>query len=287
MTNTMETRHPLGIHNTYWVSTNADNITLTRNKEAIVHPFMAPLIEALQLKRPSWEFEARGYGGSTPSTDQAIHSAFYIYDNGEELCRIDRGYVNGAYAYEARSPRISAKRHIGLSKRSKNLKTIASEILKQVYPLTLDEIANKQYSRAYDAAQQVTHSIRREHSSNLGLLSVSMLAYLSSGGRWSEFEAAIDTPAVMQAKARHFSLTEDLRAAADINKDHTVLVERPRDIVVKPVNGAAYSSSLEALPDHMKTSLALLKMSDVNTLVNGVGVRVEADTFYIINREEV
>ena len=70
------------------------------------------------------------------------------------------------------------------------------------------------------------------------------------------------------------------------DRPHTVLIERPRDIIVQPFGKDAYSCSLESLSDHMKTALALLKMTDVNTIIEGAGVRTDEDTFYILDKKE-
>jgi hypothetical protein len=89
----------------------------------------------------------------------------------------------------------------------------------------------------------------------------------------------------MRAKEAYRDLAESARVAADIgNAHHILLIERPRDIVIKPFDGAAQSTSLDALSDHIKTSLALLKMTELDTLIDGVGVRTADDTFYILTK---
>jgi hypothetical protein len=76
--------------------------------------------------------------------------------------------------------------------------------------------------------------------------------------------------------------------AADIgNAHHILLIERPRDIVIKPFEGAAQSTNLDQLSDHIKTSLALLKMTELDTLIDGVGIRTADDTFYILTKGEI
>jgi hypothetical protein len=62
MSNINKVKHPLGMHNTYWPVASVDVSNTERAKESIVHPFMVPLIEAIQVKRPHWEFEATGMG---------------------------------------------------------------------------------------------------------------------------------------------------------------------------------------------------------------------------------
>ena len=288
MTNVSKTKHPLNVHNTYLTyATGADAVVVDRANDSIVHPFMVPLIEALQLKRPHWEFEANGFGsrGVGEYINNVLHDSFTVYDNGAKLGNIEREYQRDSHVYAAGNHRINAKRQVGVRKKSKHLKVIVSEILKEFYPLTLNEIANEKSRQAINAMQQATYKDRRAHANNVDLLRDSMLAYLTSGDRWAEFEATQDKPSIMQAKAAYHTLAESARVATDFTREpHTVLIERPRDIIVQPFGKDAYSCSLESLSDHMKTSLALLKMTDANTIIEGAGVRTDGDTFYILDK---
>jgi hypothetical protein len=285
-------KYPLDVHNTYWPSYD-DAASEERAGRSKVHPFMVPLIEALQHKRPHWEFEAASsgnvnYGDATNENPTVLHSSFDIYDNGEKIGGIYREYKGSGTVYAARSHRISAKRQIGTSKMSKHLKTIVSEVLKECYPRTLVEIADEKYKKSQEAMQQATYKDKRAHMHSVDLMRDSMLAYLTSGDRWAEFEAAADKPSIMQAKSTYHTLAENARVASDIAvAHHILLIERPRDIVIKPFDGAAHSTSLDGLSDHIKTSLALLKMTEVDTIVEGVGIRTAEDTFYIVIKKEV
>ena len=284
-------KYPLDVHNTYWPS-YSDAVSQDRAGRSKVHPFMVPLIEALQHKRPHWEFEASS-AGNVNYTDGAnenpivLHTMFDIWDNGEKLGSIYREYKGSGAVYAARSHRIAAKRQIGTSKMSKHLKTIVSEVLKECYPRTLVEIADEKYKKSHELMKQATYKDRRDHMHSIDIMRDSMVAYLASDGRWAEFEAVPDKPNVMQAKAMYTTLAQKARVAADLasTPDHMVLVERPRDFIVKAFDKPPYSSSLDALPDHVKTALALLKMADNNTIIEGIGIRTAEDTFYIITKK--
>ena len=280
-----KTRKLLNVHNTYYTVASVDPAAIERAKDSVVHPFMVPLIEAIQHKRPHWEFEARGFGnrGIGDDFNLVLHHTFDIYDNGEKLGYIEKDYNRGASVYAAGSHRINAKRQVGTRKMSKHLKVLAAEVLKEFYPRTLEEIATDKYKQAFNAMQQATYRDRRASTQNIEKLYEPMLAYLTSGDRWAEFLAVQDRPIVMQAKAEYHSLAESARVAKDIGgAHHVLLIERPRDIIVKPFDGAAHSTNLDQLSDHIKTSLALLKMTEKDTLIDGVGVRTADDTFYVL-----
>lgn len=291
MSNASKTKHPLNVHNTYMVyATGSDHIILERARDSIVHPFMVPLIEALQLKRPHWEFEARGFGdrGTGDNVNQVLHDTFDIYDNGERIGNIEREYQRGSHVYAAGNHRINAKRQVGMRKKSKHLKVIAAEILKECYPLTITELAAEKYKKSFNAMQQATYKDKRAHMHSVDLLRDSMLEYLTSGDRWAEFEAVKDKPSIMQAKEQYHTLAEKAEAASHIAiAPHIMLVERPRDFVIRLADGVAQSTSLDQLSDHIKTSLALLKLTEANTIIEGVGVRTDDDTFHILTMEGV
>jgi hypothetical protein len=280
-----KTIYKLNLHNTYYTVAGVDNAATERAKDSIVHPFMVPLIEAIQHKRPHWEFHGRGFGtrGIGDEVNHVLHDNFDIYDNGEKIGNIEKDYHGGTTVYAASSHRINAKRLVGMRKKSKHFKVIAAEVLKECYPLTLDELANEKHKKAFTAMQQATYKDRRAHTRNVELLHEPMLAYLTSGDRWAEFLAVQDKPEVMRAKEAYQSLAESDRVAKDIaSAHHILLIERPRDIVAMPFGGAAQSTNLDALSDHIKTSLALLKMTEMDTIIDGVGIRTADDTFYIL-----
>jgi hypothetical protein len=285
MTNVNKVKHPLGMHNTYWPVATVDASNTDRAKESIVHPFMVPLIEALQVKRPHWEFEASSMGtrGVGEYSQNVLHSTFDIYDNGEKLGTIYREYRGDSNVYAARSHRISNKRQIGTSKMSKHLKTIVSEVLKEMYPRTVTEIADEKYKTSFEAMRQATYKDKRVYLHTVDTMRDAMLAYLTTGGRWDEFEAVEDKPDIMKAKTTYRTVADNARVADDlVRADHVVLIERPRDIIVKGSNGLSHTSSLELLPDGVKTKLALLKMGETGTIIPEVGIRTGDDTFYIL-----
>lgn len=289
MSNVNKVKHPLGVHNTYWPVASVDASNTDRAKESIVHPFMVPLIEALQVKRPHWEFASTNGGnrGVNEYSQNVLHSTFDIYDNGERLGTIHREYRGSSNVYAAKSHRISNKRQIGTSKMSKHLKTIVSEVLREMYPRTVTEIADEKYKTSFEAMRQACYKDKRTYMHTVDTMRDAMLAYLTTGGRWDEFEAVADKPNVIKAKTTYRTVADNARVADNISRsDHVVLIERPRDIILKGSNGLSHASSLESLPDDTKTKLALLKMGETGTIIPEVGIRTGDDTFYILLKQE-
>lgn len=276
-------KYPLGLHNTYWKS--SDDATMQdRAGRSKVHPFMAQLIEALQVKRPSWEFEATGYGtvNHNGEINDILHSSFDIYDNGEKLASIDKEFKGNGHVYAVRNHRLVAARERGLWTTRKNLKDITAVILKNVYPHTIAEIAEAKYKSSHSAAQSAAYKTRNVHTRAVERLALPALEFLSS--QWDAFMAVptgnSDTDGV---KGTYFEIRANAEAAKSFATDpHWVVVERPRDVIVQPIGEPAYACSLESLPDKVKMALGLLKLTDKDTLIADIGIRTDVDTFYIL-----
>lgn len=283
------TKYPLGMHNTYWPSFD-DAVTQDRGKRSKVHPFMVPLLKVLQIKRPNWEFVATGAGSTNydGNNDAAVlHSDFDIYDNGEKLASLTREHRNGP-VYSVKSHRISAARQRGTWKFSKNLKDITGVILKNVYPSTITEIADRQYRASTSAANGASYKARNEYTRIVSKLSEPALRFLTP--QWDAFMAVSDKdPGVAAAKEKLFAAHDDAQASKAFMgiTPHWMVVERPRDVIVKPSpDKPAYTCSLESLPDQVKMALGLLKMADKDMIINDIGIRTDTDTFYILYDEE-
>lgn len=276
--------YPLDVHNTYWPSYD-DADSLRRAERSKVHPFMVPLIEALQVKRPNWEFEASGYGTVNHSGElnNIIHSLFDIYDNGEKLASIDKEFKGGGHVYSVKNHRLSAVRQRGSWTSRKNLKDITAVILKNVYPHTVAEIASARYHASHSSAQSASYRARQLHTRAIERLAEPALTFLSS--QWDAFMAVPSgNPSVDEAKEKFFELRDNAEAAKVFTSSpHWVVVERPRDFIVQPVGKEAYACSLESMPDQVKMALGLLKMTEKDTLINDIGVRTDVDTFFILH----
>jgi hypothetical protein len=276
--------YPLNVHNTYWPSYD-DAVSQDRAGRSKVHPFMAQLIEALQVKRPNWEFEASSYGTVNHSgeVNDILHSSFDIYDNGEKLASIDKEFKNNGHVYAVKNHRLVAARERGLWTNRKNLKDITAVILKNVYPHTVAEIADAKYKASHSSAQSASYKARQLHTRAIERLAAPALEFLSS--QWNAFMAVpTGNTHADEAKEKFFELRDNAEAAKVFaTSPHWVVVERPRDFIVQPVGKEAYACSLESMPDQVKMALGLLKMTEKDTLINDVGVRTDVDTFFILH----
>lgn len=281
-------KYPLGLHNTYWKG--SDDATMqARAGRSKVHPFMAQLIEALQVKRPSWEFEATAYGtvNHNGEINDILHSAFDIYDNGEKLASIDKEFKGNGHVYAVKNHRLTAARERGLWTTRKNLKDITAVILKNVYPHTVAEIAEAKYRMSHNTAQTATYKTRQVHTRAVEMLALPALDFLSS--QWDAFMAVpTGNSTVDETKEKYFEARANAEAAKSfMTNPHWVVVERPRDVIVQPVGKEAYACSMESLPDKVKMALGLLKLTEKDTLIADIGIRTDVDTFYILYNPEV
>lgn len=277
----------LDTHNTYWAAWD-DEYNEERAGRSKVHPFMLPLIQQLQLKRPTWEFHASTNGNVNHSGDinHILHDSFDIHDNGEVLASITREYMGSSNVFSVRNHRLAAARNRGSWTKRKNLKDMVPLIIKQVYPRTVSEIAHDKYKTSLSSANSTGYRARQLHTRAVERLSLPALSFLAS--RWEEFMAAPTGNSMAdEAKANYFELLENAEASRMLETSpHWVLVERPRDIIVQTKDKEAYTCSMESLPDQVKMALGLLKMADKDTLINGIGIRTDVDTFFILYNSE-
>jgi hypothetical protein len=59
------------------------------------------------------------------------------------------------------------------------------------------------------------------------------------------------------------------------------------DYAIQKGNDAPTIKASEQLPDYMRRAVGLLKLVEDNQVIHGVGYRANANTFMVINKEEV
>lgn len=279
---TQKVNYPLDVHNTYWLG--YDDISgQDRASRSKVHPFMVPLIQELQRKRPTWEFHAGTNGNINHSGDvnEVLHTDFEIYDNGELLASITKEFRGSGYIYSVKNHRLAAARKRGVWTNRKHLKDMVPLILKQVYPRTASEIAEEKYKNSRSSVQALNYKAGNAYRVCLTSLAEPALDFITP--HWDKFLEAASPSNISEKKQNFHFLRDESRAAhALVMGPHWLIVERPRDVVVKQgADKEAYTSTLESLPNPVKMAMGLLKMTEPDTVVDGVGVRTSADTFYI------
>lgn len=285
-------RVPLNIPGTFYEGT-PDIIATPRVANGVVRPFMAPLIEALLRKHPTWQFVTSGYGEAVGSG--YYHSRFVIFDHGAELGWVDRenNWRTSVESYAFDNHRLSAKRSRGAYTKTKDLNKALKLINDNIYGLTLAEITRKFRSGASSTVSQHSSRMWRGYVENRNELADTMVNFVAK--RWEEFSAisltdkesgarqsllasleryrgmlAIEQSRIHDNGAILFCFGDQYYVQADTNREHT----------------AAGPFTLDNLSSKMKTALAMLRLVPVGEMVDHIGVRVEDNLFYIANIDE-
>lgn len=250
----------------------------------------AEYVDRLMKARPRWQFicQANYYPGDNPLTVKELS----VYEEGVNLGRIwvehDWRTNEPRYCYTSPRQRKAASDNRGKrgSSYSTKIPTAVKGILKMFYlPTPAERIA--------EAASKI-HVVSGSHlSTAMGNLNraqsqIQRAAYERALEDWdairgllNEDVAAIDLPAIVNAREEAGHLATAVSAGhgriVRIESNGSYLVGRRLDN-----NYAMVVYDDANLPDKLRTNLGLLKMVENDTALPGIGVRVDAATFFIV-----
>lgn len=282
---------PMDMYNAFRECEQGDETSI-RNVGARVHPFMRPLVEGLAKKHPTWHFVSRNYGESV-NGNYYQYSKFTIMEHGEELGWVNREkhWRTHEESYTFDGPRMRSKRSRGNYTRTKDLKKALKLINTDVYGRTLAERAESARElgprKAFSAAYRVKATYERE-----ALILQNPLVQFALDN-WDTFAAR--TP----ENAQHARAMAALKDGYEANRGTAPISEsvaHKKGVTVLEVRDAYYALpdrvpdaiqpyTLDTLPEKLKLGVAMLKLVEDDTLVAGIGVRVDRSTYYIADGE--
>jgi len=284
---------PLGVYNTY-VEIADDHPLLERAKAASVHPKLEPLFAMLSKARPTWEFVSdgppNGYTGST-----VYYNALKVYEDGELLGHIEMGYFRGETTHGATNKRISSARERSSFAYTKDTKKLASIILKNFYPKTIDEALGESAERTQNAIFQLTRNANNTYGASRHSIDPAMKTFMLD--RWDEFISTLGNPVLVAAAERYkgsFDLMDGANLLTDVLASKRgageLLMARGDKFLLREYKAGGKENedrrvSLDDLSDATKGKLALLKLVEKGEAVADVGVRVTDDTYFIAHKE--
>ena len=264
---------------------------LPRNAAARVDTFIAPLLAELSKKRPAWQFVSSGWGDLSNCGTHYSYHRFTIMEDGEELGWVDKDkdWRSGGYKYEFDGPRLRASRTRAKAQVTKDLKKAVKTILGGIYALTLTERMSIARKEANSKTDKAVYPIQRDYRQCRDVLSASMVSFVLDN--WEAFSAyTMPDPATERARDTLRDRYERLLAAeaaesAKRNGLGAVVVERGNAMYVEYDNkqGQFHHTTVDKLPDNLKLGVAMLKLVEPETMVDYVGVRVDAKTYYVFS----
>lgn len=264
---------------------------LPRNTDARVDTFIAPLLAELSKKRPAWQFVSSGWGDLSNCGTHYSYHRFTIMEDGEELGWVDKDkdWRSGGYKYEFDGPRLRAGRSRAKAQVTKDLKKAVKAIAANIYALTLTERMSIARKEANSKTDKAVYPIQRDYRHCRDVLSASMVSFVLDN--WEAFLAyTMPDPATERARDSLRDRYERLLAAeaaesAKRNGLGAVVVERGSAVYVEYDNkqGQFHHTTVDKLPDNLKLGVAMLKLVEPETMVDYVGVRVDAKTYYVFS----
>lgn len=284
-------RRDMGMYNCV-VECDVGDRDLDRYVYAVVDERVEMLLADLSRKRPQWVFVTFGYGN--PHLD-GIHrnfSSFTIEDDGEVLGTIEteKDWRNGETVFCLHNKRLNSKRERNGPTKTRKRDKAGKLILANYYLKTIPELASEAASKTSALLDKIKRDVIYLHDRTIGGLGAALSRVL------------VDYPEITEQVRRHLPHTEasKLDALPDVcgrkRAVHTIWKElgtkkgvtiRVRGskyhVIWAGASDAIHSFDQDAVPEHIRQGIGMLKLMNPEELIEDVGVRVDANTFFLIN----
>jgi hypothetical protein len=251
----------------------------------IVHEEIQPVLDILMRERPLWRFKSRQ---TWPVDGVWRVTRFSIFDGDEELGVLyyEPHWRDHSSQYVFDNFRLTKERSSSRKPFSSKPDIAAKRILKAFHLKTPKERAAEAHTATRtvvaDAVNEAEWAVRRLKAQmekelfryaldNWGILKVAL---------GSEFEKA-DFPALMQAYTDAHNLHTMQNCVVRVEANDTYLISRHHN--------DSYQAEVHTnatLPDKLRGPLGLLKMLEEKQMVAGLGLRVNHNTFLILDGTE-
>lgn len=274
------------------VSINRNPAFVTPTTRFVVHDRMLPLIEELCKHRPQWTFKSLN---ASINTDVVAAHHFDVYENGQTLGEIsvESGYrvdIGSVTYYRYDNPRLTHKRQRGIWNKTSKLDLAVKNILKAFHAKTLAETIVEVERQIEVKLNENTRTANADFDSGFRRMGAFITGYVMK--HW-------DTIAP-ELKARGAPVPDDLpeRLATRKEAEATELAYRDKEGFTVITRGSDYImvrgfgderetevKSSEQLTDNIRRNLGFLKLSEGSRIIPNVGVRLNENTFFVIDKE--
>ena len=257
-------------------------------REVILHPGMQPVLDRLFKERPTWRFKStQSFFGSATAKVTDLD----IYDGDEKLGRlwIEHHWRDGTLRYNFDNSRLSRARQRGDVSYTTKPDVAAKRIIKTFHLKTPTERAIESYGDVRKAVQQVWGDANWPYRRAKGVIEGELFAYAIRN--WETIAphlgpdaAKIDLPALFEAD----------REASDLS----TAFESPLGVVVRIESNGVYTISRKEsstydvqtltdaqLSEHLRGALGLLKLVQDGAHIDGVGLRVHANLYFVMDKK--
>lgn len=257
-------------------------------REVILHPGMQPVLDRLFKERPTWRFKSTQnfFGSATAKvTDLAI------YDGDEKLGRlwIEHHWRDGSTRYNFDNFRLSrARQRSGVSYTTKP-DVAAKRIIKAFHLKTPKERAIESYADVRKAVQQVSNDANWPYRRAKGVIEEKLFAHAARN--WETIAphlgpdaAKIDLPALFEANREAYDLSRAFESALGA----MVRIESNGVYTISRKDNDTYDVQTltdAQLSEHVRGALGLLKLVQDGAHIDGVGLRVHANLYFVTDKK--
>ena len=258
-------------------------------REIILHPDMQPVLDRLTKERPTWRYKStEHFWGS----DLKRVNSLEIYDGDEKLGRLwlETHWRDGSTRYNFDNFRLSKTRQRNGVSYTTKPDVAAKRIVKAFHLKTPKERASDAHTDVRKAVSQVTSDANWPYRRGRNVIEKELFAYAIRN--WETIAphlgpdaAKVDLPALHEADREAF----DLSVAFENSTGVTVRVESNGAYMVSRNEGGTFDvvTLTEAtLTDHLRGALGLLKLVQDGTHIDGVGLRVRANLYFVTDKKD-
>jgi hypothetical protein len=244
-------------------------------------------ISALVKDRPSWRFVA------TNIYNRDETSAFEIYQDGELIGIVSRGYYNGNSCLEICNHRIEAGRQRSGGYRTKDVTKAVAKAKKLFSRKSAGERMNEAMKKVNSIIDDVRRGKEYELRRNAHNVELAMLEYVKGEGL-AAFNAFLQAyPSIhhntLKAQENVLALEQELVTVNAFTNplQNTVTIVRVDDHYILNNKNVFTMRTDHTLSEEMRGKLGMLKLVNAQQIVEGVGCRVDDDTFVLLVEGEV
>jgi len=261
----------------------------TSVRSIATHPFLLELITKVAKAKPKWTLiaDVRSYRSVEPEWA----TRFYVFENGEELGIIRKGYSysKNCDEFEINNDRMTKQRVRGDSTRTKDMSRAYKVITKEFHARTTTEILAEATSKVTDFIRTQTNVANNKYVGMHGTVFAQAKNFAEEN--WDKF-----MPYILAAGVQPDAITKYHEAKVDMENTRTVSTPlsnsagytvyiRETDYLINSSEGARSYTQAE-LPDYFRRAIGMLQLVEGKQLVPNIGARVSDKIMYILPEEK-
>ncbi len=260
----------------------------TVGREIILHDALPAVLDRLMKERPTWRYKCTKHlYGHNPRVNELI-----IYDNDEELGKlwIENHWRDETIRYFFDNFRLKQTRQRHMPTFSTKPDVAAKRIVKAFHLKTPKERAADAFKEAQPVIGGIFNDTSWPFRRAKSALEDKLFEYAARNWDTIKHHLGVDTTKLdLPALAEAFYEGLRMNEAYGNNEGVTVRIETNGAYLVsrKDANGAidAVTYTDASLTDHLRGALGLLKLMDIKGYIDGVGVRVNTNLYFVMDKK--